>query len=130
MLYRQILASHIKHSTHKKGNNVMKQETLLKIIDWATGDDTGVSSEALCRFMLGLKPSHYVFSEPSDEDDRGRCIRLLNLVPEWWDRLDEMVSLPSHKVLCFTAKINEPISKSSGWTEQIPLIKKEAGRLT
>lgn len=44
----------------------MKQEDYLKILDWATGDDTGVSSEGLCRFMLGLEPNRWGFSAPFD----------------------------------------------------------------
>lgn len=82
-----------------------------KILDWATGEDTGSSSNALCRHMLGLPINQY-WSAPSDADDRGRCIRLLNLVPKWWDRLDEMLEV------------------SEDWKEQIELIKKEAGTLT
>ena len=98
-----------------------KIEEILKLIDWATGDDTGSSSEALCRFMLGLEPGGWGFQAPSDADDRGRCIRLLNLVPEWWDRLDEMAEIPGSKVLTF-----EHGEVERGWKEQIPLIKKEA----
>ena len=88
-----------------------------KIIVWALGDDTGMSSKAICRFMLGIKGD---YSAPSDADDRGRCIRLLNLVPEWWDRLDEMAEIPGTKVLTF-----EHGEVERGWKEQIPLIKKE-----
>jgi hypothetical protein len=103
----------------------MNNEELLKIIRWATGDDTGLSSTALCRFMLGL-PSIRNYPPPSDADDRGRCIRLLNLVPEWWDRLDEMAKLPSRRVHYFGS--NGGGVRTEGWEEQIPLIKKEGGR--
>lgn len=102
----------------------MKQEDLLKIVDWATGDDTGVSSEALCRFMLGLKLGHWSNSAPSDAADRGRCIRLLNLIPEWWDRLDEMSKIPSREVNIWSKKGLEV--RNEGWKEQIPLIKQES----
>lgn len=98
-----------------------REEILKKAIDWATGHDTGSSSAALCRFMLGLKPaSNWEYEAPSDADDRGRCIRLLNLIPEWWDRLDEMAEIPGRKVLTFAKGEVE-----RGWKEQIPLIKKE-----
>lgn len=80
---------------------------LLKLLDWATGDDTGVSSKALCRFMLGLKPNRWGLMAPSDMDDRSRCIRPLNLMPEWWDRLMELARV------------------SVEWSRQIPLLRQE-----
>lgn len=102
----------------------MKRVDYLKIIEWATGDDTGVSSKALCRFMLGLTNRAASFDCPSDADDRGRCIRLLNLIPEWWDRLDEMAVLPSVNVSVFILGAIEV--QPQGWREQIPLIRKES----
>ena len=98
--------------------------TYEKIIDWATGDDTGISSNALCRFMCRLEPDSSGFTAPLDASDRGRCIRLLNLIPEWWSRLDEMAELPSIKVGVFSSNGMEV--RERGWKEQIPLIKKEA----
>lgn len=100
------------------------KEGVVKIIEWATGDDTGTSSKALCRFMMGI-PGDY--QPPSDADDRGRCIRLLNLVPEWWDRLDEMATIPSHGEVHFWSTRGFEIREDS-WKEQIPLIKKEGGK--
>jgi len=81
----------------------------IRIIEWSTGDDTGLSSQAICRYMLGIKTKTrwHDHNAPSDASDRGRCIRLLNLVPEWWDRIDEMRGL------------------SQKWSEQITLIKNE-----
>lgn len=79
-----------------------------KIINWATGDDTGVSSKAIMRHMSGQEPQHpWGFMPPADSADRGRCIRLLNLFPEWWDRLDEMLQY-------------------RGWQGQVPMIKEQA----
>jgi hypothetical protein len=84
------------------------EEKLIKLIDWATSDDTGTSSEFLCRYMLGLKPGNtWGISAPADRSDRGRCIRLLNKFPEWWERLEEL-------------------NKYSQWSDQIPLIRSEA----
>lgn len=94
----------------------------MKVIEWLLGDDTGSSSMTLCRHMLGIKGQR--FSYPHDSADRGRCIRLLNLIPEWWDRLDEMAELHSSAVLVIGKNGFE--SKESGWKEQIPLIKAEA----
>lgn len=103
----------------------MESKQLLEIIDWATGDDTGVSSKALCRFMLGLTLRGN-YHHPHDQADRGRCMRLLNRVPEWWDRLDEMANIPSTKVTVFGKNGIE--TRQEGWKDQIALIRKEAGR--
>ncbi len=79
-----------------------------RLFDWATGDDTGASSMCIARFMLGLESSvwqrHW---SPSDADDRGRCKRLLDLIPTWWERLDEMRTL------------------SEDWNKQIDILKQE-----
>lgn len=84
----------------------IKNEQLIKLLNWATDHDTGVSSEVLLRHMIGLYPGFWRHSSPSDAYDRGRCIRLLNIIPEWWDRLDEM-------------------SEFGDWKEQIKLIREE-----
>lgn len=105
----------------------MTNEQLLKIIEWATGDDTGISSKHIARHMLGFHGKRRGFGAPSDADDRGRCIRLLNLIPEWWGKLDEMAAYPSSKVHSW--KDGKAIVYEDGWKEQIPLIKKEGGRL-
>lgn len=94
----------------------------LKVIEWATGSDTGASSNALCRFMLGIKSDRY--SHPLDTSDRGRCIRLLNLIPEWWDRLDEMASIPPTTVNVFGKDGLE--IREEGWKDQIPLIRTQS----
>jgi hypothetical protein len=97
---------------------------LIELIDWLTDDDTGESSKAIVRFMLGLPPKNGYYSYPHDFSDRGRCIRLLNRIPKWWERLDEMGKLPLQEVNVFTnAKIEV---RKSGWAEQISFIKKEA----
>ncbi len=97
------------------------REELLKVLDWATGDDVGASSKFLCRFMLGL-PTPDV-SVPFDSADRGRCIRLLNSIPGWWNRIDELVNLPSRQVNFFS---NGALStREEGWKQQTEIIKKE-----
>lgn len=92
--------------------------------EWLLGDDTGSSSKAICRFMLGIEGE---YPAPFDVADRGRCIRLLNSIPKWWNRLDEMASLPSIKVNVFSSKGME--IREDGWRQQIPLIKREAADL-
>jgi hypothetical protein len=51
--------------------------------------DTGMSSEAICCHMLGIGRHHYN-CHPSDPADLGRCLRLLEIVPEWKSRMPEM----------------------------------------
>jgi hypothetical protein len=62
-----------------------------RLARWATGGDTGSSSEAIAAVMTGNKPKGYV-DHPLDGGDLGRCIRLLDLIPEWKVRLSEMAS--------------------------------------
>lgn len=58
---------------------------------WIVSDDTGSSSKAIWAHMMcapdsGGDRSRY----PSDPDDLGRCLRLLELIPEWAPRITEM----------------------------------------
>lgn len=57
-------------------------------LNWLFGDDTGLSSRAICSHMLGLDFSSG--SYPSDPSDLGRCLRLLQLIPDWKARINEM----------------------------------------
>jgi hypothetical protein len=91
---------------------------------WALSGDTGISSEAIAKHMTGYAPVR--MSPPSDSSDRGRCIRLLELIPEWLPRLKEMVQYDT------TQKQDGFIVNSSGisaydnsWSKQIPLIVSE-----
>lgn len=54
---------------------------------WLAGGDSGMSSKAICYHMLGM-PSDG--SYPLDPSDLGRCLRLLELFPEWKPRMGEM----------------------------------------
>lgn len=97
-----------------------------RALEWALSGDTGISSETLCSFMTGSKISHNYFNAPSDAADRGRCIRLLKLIPEWISRLDEMKQLDKGYVTVNGDTI--PLKEhEQSWTHQIPLIIKEGG---
>lgn len=64
---------------------------LQRAMKWMTGDDTGISSMALCAFMVSgeiCRKHDY----PRDPGDFGRCARLLLLVPEWCSRVPEMTA--------------------------------------
>lgn len=91
---------------------------------WALSGDTGVSSEAIAKHMTGSHKSR--LSPPSDKSDRGRCIRLLELIPEWIPRLDEMrqYDVPEREqgIVINSSGIS---AYENSWSKQIPLIKEE-----
>jgi hypothetical protein len=58
---------------------------------WLCGNDTGVSSATIWAVMTGEQPGRYGYADrPHDPGDLGRCIRLLDLFPEWRARLPEV----------------------------------------
>ncbi len=56
---------------------------------WRNSGDTGISSEAICAWMLDGTPARQD-THPRDPADLGRCLRLLALFPEWAPRIGEM----------------------------------------
>lgn len=83
-----------------------------RVIEWLLGDDTGISSKALVAHMLGVDGETMA---PWDASDRGRCIRLLKLMPEWIPRLDEMASVNNAWKACLPlikAGLSQPTSDS------------------
>ena len=60
-------------------------------LDWITGDDTSASSEAIWAHMVGVS-TRRIFDHPHHPADLGRCLRLLEAVPQWRARLPEMAS--------------------------------------
>lgn len=97
-----------------------------RALQWSLSDDTGVSSETMCCYFSG-SPMRRWSGAPMDASDRGRCIRLLQLIPEWIPRINELKALDTG-----TISINgaDPIPRSEdehSWTQQIPLIIKEGG---
>lgn len=59
---------------------------------WAAAGDTGTSSKAILAVMVG-KPPKTRFCYPHDGDDLGRCLGLLDAVPEYRIRLGEMAAI-------------------------------------
>lgn len=92
---------------------------------WLLGGDTGLSSETLCAHMLGIEYKGHS-SPPSDSADRGRCIRLLKLIPEWQERLEEMADLKGHSSLVIDAKGMR--QEHNSWAKQIPMIREELAK--
>ena len=70
-------------------------DTARRAMEWLLSNDSGVSSEAICAWMLGgaRPPSG---SYPRDPADLGRCLRLLERVPEWQSRMPEMAQFGPH----------------------------------
>lgn len=67
--------------------------THARLLSWAFGDDTGMSSKALARTAAGLPPrAREANSYPSDTHDFGRCIRLIEAVPEARSAVDVLAS--------------------------------------
>lgn len=69
----------------------MDRDTLDRAHAWIVSRDTGASSKTLWARMMGARrddPSH-----PWDPDDLGRCLRLLELIPEWKPRIREMAGV-------------------------------------
>lgn len=56
---------------------------------WAAKGETGVSSTAILGMMMGQPPKSR-FCYPHDGGDLGRCIALLDAVPEYRARISEM----------------------------------------
>lgn len=59
--------------------------------NWIVSNDTGSSSKAIWAHMMCASDSGGDRSRyPSDPSDLGRCLRLLDLIPEWAPRITEM----------------------------------------
>ncbi|GAB2620251.1 hypothetical protein [Novilysobacter erysipheiresistens] len=67
----------------------MSNETTLdrRALVWLSGRDSGSSSKAILHHMLGMESEG---DHPWDPADLGRCLRLLELFPEWKPRITEM----------------------------------------
>lgn len=64
-----------------------------KVLDWLFTGEVGLSSERIARHMLGYQGEPY--SYPYDQWDFGRCVKLLNAIPELRERLSEMAAVSS-----------------------------------
>jgi len=95
---------------------------------WALAGESGISSKAIAKHMTGISAeAAFGFMPPSDADDRRRCIRLLELIPEWLPRLNEMVKYdsPDKKQDGFIINSSGISAYDNSWAKQIPLILQE-----
>ena len=62
-----------------------------RAVKWIRDGRVGLSSRAIHDHMLGLESSRD-YPHPRDPDDLNRCLLLLDLIPEWAGRMNEMGS--------------------------------------
>lgn len=76
-----------------------------KLEKWALGWDKGTSSASIYWAFTGQFPyaGGARHDAPYDSDDFGRCVRLLDLAPEWRERLDVL----AEKVPAFAPLVPE-----------------------
>lgn len=95
---------------------------------WALAGSTGTSSKAIAKHFTGFSAEGaFGFMPPSDADDRSRCIRLLELIPEWLPRLDELkkYDAPESKPTGIVIGGSGITAYDNSWSKQIPLIVRE-----
>lgn len=95
-----------------------------RVMFWALHGSTGSSSKSIAQHMAtGVGEG----MPPSDADDRRRCIELLELVPEWLPRLDELKKYdqPDKQPVGITIGGSGISAYDNSWSKQIPLIAKE-----
>lgn len=63
-----------------------------RLAAWLASDDTGISSKAIAMLMTGGNVGRWGWGHPGDPDDLGRCLRLLELFPEWKPGISDMAS--------------------------------------
>ena len=71
----------------------------LKIATWFLFGDTGVSSETILSVMTGaykIGKDRHNNSTPRDVWDFARCVKLLELFPEWKCRINEVGTVFPH----------------------------------
>lgn len=62
-----------------------------RAIEWLFGEDTGLSSRTIAGVMLNVPAAAICYASiPYDAGDLGRCLRLLQKIPEWRPRLEEV----------------------------------------
>ncbi len=60
--------------------HILNHTDVIKVAHWALSDDTGLSSEYIAKVFLN-KTLPITVVTPSDADDLGRCVRLIETIP-------------------------------------------------
>lgn len=64
-----------------------------ELLEWMTGDYTGASSKTIAHVLSDVPQATVCRGyTPSDSADFGRCVKLLEIFPEWHDRLPEVAA--------------------------------------
>lgn len=93
-----------------------EDRTLERLVTWID-ENVGISSESIYLYMtIGRVPD--AFYAPSDRDDRRRCVKLLQAIPQWIDRLSEIEALKIEGISISGEKVTP-------WNEQIPIIRSD-----
>jgi len=75
-----------------------KDEYEQRKLDWLMSGDTGVSSQAIFSVLEGRMPHNTTHNWPYDPSDFGRCLRMLERIPEFRPRLKEVsIAMPAWK---------------------------------
>lgn len=97
-----------------------KEEIIQKANEWIVNDDTGISSIVIFAVMMGVPVVNlHNKSTPRDPSDFGRCYRLLKLIPDWENRLEEL-----RKVDYSYYSMNNNSEHSEGWGRFVDNYKK------
>ena len=98
----------------------------VRTVFWFLTGNTGISSKAIAKHMNGITAKSYLGSlPPLDKSDRLRCIKLLELIPEWIPRLDEMKRYDAKKQEGIVINNSGISAYNNSWSKQIPLIVSE-----
>jgi hypothetical protein len=62
----------------------------VRLAEWFGSGDTGLSSETIALWLSARVKNGWGPHTPSDPSDLGRCLRLLERIPEWKTRMAEM----------------------------------------
>lgn len=73
------------------GRGVDMMNTNKKVLEWLATDQTGTSSKTIAFTLSGFNYKYP--SPPSDPSDFGRCLLLLDFIPEFRTRLSELATL-------------------------------------
>ena len=65
--------------------------TAEQLADWFMNGEVGSSSKCIAKHLSGQKCDEWDY--PRDSGDLGRCIKLLNAVPEFRSRISEMATV-------------------------------------
>lgn len=88
----------LKYSRDVNGNPIATTASLLDLVYWTLGDDTGVSSLCIARALADRSEPNSAQHYPYDTGDLGRCLRLIRAVPQARDAVRALAERPGHHV--------------------------------